>query len=73
MWEPPRPSASCTFDVMEQCTLQLTNEEDRRSCVEGARDAHLQVHVGCAQSRGEAYVLGWNSAVVTCPIQLSHR
>jgi hypothetical protein len=66
-----RPGVQCTFAVMSECDAFTVDPHARQACVAGARDAHLQPTAprgGYATPRlREAYALGWDSTVVSCP------
>jgi hypothetical protein len=45
-WSPPvtvvqRPEIKCSFRVMDTCTSVYKDDDQRKACVEGVRDAHL--------------------------------
>lgn len=67
-----RPSVACTFAVMGACDAQMGDDPAaRRACVDGARAAHLQHEPAPPPEHAEAYRVGWNSAMLTCPIESS--
>lgn len=35
------PDVHCTFDIMDRCKENYEDEQLRKACVNGARDAHL--------------------------------
>lgn len=65
---PLRPLVSCAFQVMSACEEELVGEA-REACVQGARDAHLQVAPVPPASQPTAYRIGWNSTLIGCPVQ----
>lgn len=67
--ERARPAIDCTFEVMTSCESNLPEEAQRRACVEGARDAHLQVEPTPPPEHVDAYRIGWNTALLGCPLQ----
>lgn len=65
-----RPNIQCVFDMMNECNSFMGDEDKKKACVEGARDAHLQPTVPRVYNDercDEAYTIGWNSTVVSCP------
>lgn len=69
-----RPNVKCVFDIMDECAM-IGDESQKSACVEGARDSHLQTQLPKGYNDpkcDESYVIGWNSAVTNCPLEISY-